>query len=175
MDEQSIAISAVDTRDQRRDLWSLLGEFHEWLRDHVPHEHDPEAGLATDRQSLANEPESWAWIARSDGGPAGCVLLHGQTPTLAEFRRLWVRPAHRGRGIGRRLTETVIDEARTRDYETLGLTTALEWEAAYTLYESLGFRRTPPYPETRLAEEYHDDATFMKLDLTDGEDATTDP
>lgn len=169
-----IAITPLETDEDRTAVWALLGEFHEWMRDHVPHEYDSETGRTKDRQSLANEPESWAWIARRGRDPAGCVLLYGETDTLAEFRRLWVRPEHRGHGIGRRLTRTVIDEARTRGYETLGLTTPPQGEAAHALYESLGFKRTPPYPETRLAEEYHDTAIFMQLDLTDHEEATTE-
>lgn len=167
-------ITPLETEADRTALWTLLGEYHEWLRDHVPHEYDPEAGLTKDRQSLARESESWAWIARRDRDLAGCVLLYGETATLAEFRRLWVRPEHRGHGIGRRLTRTVIDEAQTRGYETLGLTTPPQGKTAHALYESLGFQRTPPYPETRLAEEYHDDAIFMQLDLTDDEEATMD-
>lgn len=169
MTDSTIAITAIETGADESTLWTLLGEFHEWLRDHVPHEYDPETGLAKDRESLAHESECWAWIARREGVPAGCVLLYGETDTLAEFRRLWVRPAHRGHGIGRRLTRTVIEEARIQGYETLGLTTPPQGEAAHALYESLGFQRTPPYPETRLAEEYHDDAIFMQLDLTDAE------
>lgn len=169
MSEQSVTITPVETEAHRSDLWTLLGEFHEWLRDNVPHEYDPEAGLARDRRSLPRESESCAWVARHDGGPAGCVLLYGENDDLAEFQRLWVRPAHRGHGIGRQLTRRVIDEAQARGYETLGLTTPPRGEAAHALYESLGFERTPPYPETRLDEAYHEHAIFMQLDLTEPE------
>jgi ribosomal protein S18 acetylase RimI-like enzyme len=167
MTQSTIVIAPVESGADRTDLRTLLGEYHDWLRDHVPQDHDPDAGRRTDRQSLAEESESWAWIGRKDGDPAGCVLLYGETDSLAEFRRLWVRPAYRGHGIGRRLTRTVTDEARARGYETLGLTTPPAGTAAHALYESLGFERTPPYPETRLDEAYHDDAIFMQLDLTD--------
>lgn len=93
------------------------------------------------------------------------MLLYGESTDLAEFRRLWVRSAHRGRGVGRRLVEVVARTARTNGYRTLALTTPPWSEAAQKLYESLGFERTPPYPETRLDERYHDDAIFMQLSL----------
>lgn len=169
MSEQSIAITPVETDAQRSDLWPLLHEFHEWLRTHVPHEYDPKTGLATDRRSLGSQSAFWAWLARLDGEPVGCVLLYGVTDDLAEFGRLWVRPAHRNHGIGRRLTRTVIAEARTRGYETLGLTTPPWSEAAHKLYEAVGFERVSPYPETRLPEKYHEDAIFMTLDLTEAD------
>lgn len=172
MTDASISITAVDSEDDR--LRHLLEEFHEWMVDHADVVYDPEGELAEDVRSLERESESWAWIARFDGTPAGCVFLYGETDDLAEFKRLWVRPAHRDEGIGRALTRTVVEEARAKGYETLGLTTPPWGEAAHALYESMGFERTPPYPETRLPEQYHDDAIFMQLDLTGADGRTTD-
>lgn len=167
MPDHHIAVTSVDTERPPDEVWTLLGEFHEWLRDTVDEALDPTEGLEADEQSLASEPETWAWVARRGGDPAGCVLLHGLTGDLAEFRRLWVRPRHRGHGIGRRLTRLVIEKAGAEGYETLGLTTPPQGKAAHALYESLGFERTLPYPETRLDEAHHDEAIFMQLDLSD--------
>lgn len=159
-------IVTVDSEENQSALRELLMEFHEWMAEHDDI-YDPEEELTEDFESLERERESWAWIARSDGTPAGCVLLYGETDTLAEFRRLWVRPIHRGTGIGRALTRTVIEKTQSRGYETLGLTTPPWAEASHALYESLGFERTPPYPETRLPEKHHDKAIFMQLSLDD--------
>lgn len=169
MSEQAIGITAVETKTLESELWPLLREFHDWLRTHVPHEYDVDEGLATDRRSFVIQSAFWAWLARHDEEPYGCVLLYGMTDDLAELGRLWVKPSHREHGIGRRLTRTVIDEARTRGYETLGLTTPPWSEAAHELYESLGFEHVAPYSETRLPKKYHDDAIFMKLELTEAE------
>lgn len=164
-------IVLVDSEGDRSALRELLVEFHEWMAQH-DEDYDPEKELTEDVESLERDPESWAWVARSEEEPAGCVLLYGETDTVAEFRRLWVRPAHRGTGIGRALTRTVIEKARSRGYETLGLTSPPWAEASHALYGSMGFERTPPYPETRLPEEYHDQAIFMQLSLGDsGSDA----
>lgn len=155
----------IERPSDRSTLRELLAEFHAWMAAHAGDVYDGDAELAEDLRSLKEEAESWAWIARADGEPAGCVLLYGETDELAEFKRLWVRPDHRGSGIGRRLTERVMDAARTQGYGTLGLTTPPWGEAAQALYASLGFERTPPYPETRLPEQHHNDAIFMQLDL----------
>lgn len=165
--EVATMIIAVDSEENDAALRELLVEFHEWMADHAGDAYDPERELAEDLDSLERERESWAWMARQDETPAGCVLLYGETDTLAEFKRLWVRPGHRGAGIGRALTRTVVENARSRGYERLGLTTPPWAEASHTLYESMGFERTPPYPETRLPTEYHDEAIFMQLSLAD--------
>lgn len=165
MTEHPTAVAPVDSDEDRPVLRELLQEFHEWMADQAGDVYDPDDELAEDFGSLDEEAESWAWVARADREPAGCVLLYGETDELAEFRRLYVRPAHRGEGVGRRLVGRVIDRAQAEGYETLGLTTPPWSEAAIALYESLGFERTPPYPETRLPKRYHDEAIFMRLDL----------
>lgn len=167
MTEQSTEITRVESDEDRSALRELLQEFHEWMADHAGDAYDPDEELAEDFDSLDDEPESWAWLARAERDPAGCVLLYGQSDELAEFRRLYVRPSHRGEGIGRKLVRKTIDRARTRGYETLGLTTPPWSETAAALYESMGFERVPPYPETRLPERYHDEAIFMRLDLSE--------
>lgn len=160
-------IISVDSEEDYPALRKLLIEFHGWMAEHAGDVYDHESELTEDFESLERESESWAWIARRDGTPAGCVLLYGETETLAEFKRLWVRPAHRGTGIGRALTRTVVEKAQSHGYETLGLTTPPWAGASHALYESMGFERTPPYPDTRLPEKFHDEAIFMQRSLGD--------
>jgi GNAT superfamily N-acetyltransferase len=171
--DQSANLVPVESDVDRSTLRELLTEFHEWMADHArefygvnTEIYDSDEELAEDFDSLTEETESWAWVARTEGEPAGCVLLYGESDELAEFRRLYVRPAHRGAGIGRRLVRETIDRARTESYETLALTTPPWSETARALYASMGFERVPPYPETRLPERYHDEAIFMRFDLS---------
>lgn len=174
MTESTIAITTVDSGRDRQVLRGLLIEFHEWMTHYADDSYDPWAELTEDVRSLEREADAWAWLSWFEEAPAGCVLLYGITGELAEFKRLWVRPANRGEGLGQVLTRSVIDEARNRGYETLGLTTPPWAEAAHALYESMGFERTQPYPETRLPEQYHDDAIFMQFDLSGRERTPTD-
>lgn len=157
-------VTSVDTPEDEAALERLLSAYHDWMGSH-DERYDPEAELAEDLGSLSAEPESWAWLARRDGEAVGCVLLYGETAELAEFKRLWVAPDARGEGVARALMDRVIERARAEGYGTLGLTTAPWSEAAHALYESMGFERVPPYPETRLPEQYHQNAIFMTLSL----------
>src|SRR4051812_15117891 len=52
------------------------------------------------------------WLAVSDGEPAGCVAIRLLNGDRAEFKRLYVRPAFRGTGLGRRLLAEVVEAAR---------------------------------------------------------------
>jgi GNAT superfamily N-acetyltransferase len=166
-------IVPVESAADRERLRSLLVAYHDWMHERAGEVYDPAAELATDLDSLATESRARAWLALVEDGtdtvPAGCVLLYGETDALAEFKRLYVRPEYRGEGVGRALTEHVVRTAREHGHERVGLTTPPWSETAHDLYDSLGFERTGPYPETRLPERHHDGAIFMQLSLTTGE------
>ena len=76
----------------------------------------------------------------------GCVALRPLDPATAELKRLYVRPAARGAGLGRRLTLAAIAEARERGHQKLVLdTVAGQMDAAISMYRALGFREIAPY------------------------------
>ena len=67
---------------------------------------------------------------------------------VCEMKRLYVRPAFRGGGIGKQLAEAIIAEARQIGYAMMRLDTVPKLEAATRMYESLGFVRREAYYET---------------------------
>lgn len=80
---------------------------------------------------------------------AGCVALRPldnvDYPNAAEMKRLYVRKAFRGFGLGRQLVEAVMDTARLAGYDSILLDTLDDMEAARALYDELGFEDIPPY------------------------------
>jgi len=108
------------------------------------------------RLLLAGErPNAFACIAlrplAAQGACCGAGAPRGDDETaIGEVKRLYVQPAHRGEGWGRRLAETVIGEARVIGYRELKLDT-LEWmDDARRLYTKLGFRECPAYYDNPL-------------------------
>ncbi len=88
-----------------------------------------------------------AWIAELNSGIVGCVFLVRADQKIAKLRLLYVEPATRGLGIGRRLVEECVRGAKERGYETLTLWTNDVLVSARRIYEAAGFRL--------VAEERH--------------------
>ena len=102
-------------------------------------------------------PNGALLLARDGHETAGCVALRRLAPGTCEMKRLYVRPAWRGRGVGALLVDAILAEARRRGYTRMRLDTVPGMEAAQRLYERLGFRDIAPYtdnpvPGTRFLE-----------------------
>jgi GNAT superfamily N-acetyltransferase len=98
-----------------------------------------------------NNPQYSLILVATDGVEAGgCAAMREIATGVAELKRLYVREPYRGTGLGRRLAEAVIAEARVRGYQVLRLDTLPSMRAAIGIYESLGFRPIPAYHNTPL-------------------------
>ncbi|MGZ4199214.1 MAG: GNAT family N-acetyltransferase, partial [Thermoleophilia bacterium] len=110
------------------------------------------------------EPRGGLWLAR-DGAwrPAGCVAIRPLPDGSCELKRMYVRPAFRGRGLGRAHALRALAEARARGYTLKRLDTAAFLVAANSLYADLGFRETAQYYE--VPPEMLRITIFMELPL----------
>ena len=118
------------------------------------------AGLPGEYQ----EPRGGLLMARVGGELAGCCALrpldNADYPNAAEMKRLYVRKAFRGFGLGRQLSEAILDTARRAGYACVLLDTLSEMDAARSLYEDLGFIEIAPYYHNPISG-----AHYLKVDL----------
>lgn len=97
----------------------------------------------------------------TDDQLAGCIALRKLGPGICEMKRLFVRPAFRGTGLGRLLVESIISEAREMGHAHMRLDTLPgRMDTAIALYRSVGFVEIGPYCENPV-----EGAKFMELDM----------
>ncbi|WP_239027157.1 GNAT family N-acetyltransferase [Ramlibacter algicola] len=105
------------------------------------------------------EPRGALVLARVEGQVAGCVALRpldtSDYANAAEMKRLYVRPAYRGLGLGRQLAEAALDAARRAGYACVLLDTLDDMESARALYEDLGFEPIDPYYHNPIAGAHY--------------------
>ena len=109
-------------------------------------------------------PRGHILLARVDGALAGCCALRPlddcDYPNSAEMKRLYVRKAFRGFGLGRELAEAMLDVARQYGYHHVLLDTLDDMESARALYVDLGFESIAAYYHNPLPG-----AHYLKVDL----------
>jgi GNAT superfamily N-acetyltransferase len=125
-------------------------------------------------EELANLPGDYAppegrlFLAEYNGQLAGCAALHKSAPEISEMKRLYLRPAFRGKGLGRVLAEKVISEARAIGYSKLRLDTVEPiMKEAVAMYRRMGFRAVAPYRVNPVAG-----TLYMELDLDEAQEKT---
>jgi ribosomal protein S18 acetylase RimI-like enzyme len=117
----------------------------------LPGDYAPPSG----RLLLAN------WLDGEEEQLAGCVALHRLQDGVCEMKRLYVRPAFRGKGIGQALAAAAVAEGREIGYRQMRLDTVPSvMGTAVALYRSMGFREISAYRVNPIAG-----AIYMELEL----------
>jgi putative acetyltransferase len=140
--ELSLTIAAE--RPDTPEAITLIGELEAVLEPLYPR--TSRHGLSV-AQLLAQQVQFY--VLRAGGTPAGCGGIKLFVGDFAEVKRMYVRPAFRGRRCGERILDHLAAEARARGVGLLRLETGIHQAAAIRLYERYGFVRIPPFEPYR--------------------------
>ena len=113
---------------------------------------DPDLSTRVAPQEM-NPPRGRFVLARLDGEPVGGggLKIHER---FGEIKRMWVDPAVRGLGIGRRILDALEAQARAYGLDTLRLETNENLAEALALYRSHGYREVPPFNDEPYAQHW---------------------
>jgi DNA-binding MarR family transcriptional regulator/ribosomal protein S18 acetylase RimI-like enzyme len=146
-----IQVSTCDPRhpDAR---WCLQSYFDELAR-RFDGGFDPARTISADDEELT-APAGLLLVARLHGEPVGCGALkfHGGAPT--EIKRMWVAPAARGLGLGRRLLNDLEKQAGAGQARVLRLETNRTLNEAIGLYRASGYREVDAFNDEPYADHW---------------------
>ena len=104
-------------------------------------------------------------VAEYDGRLVGSGVLHREngSDSIGRIARVSVAAFMQGRGLGKRISQALLEAARVRQFQQVLVETNADWTSALRLYQGLGFR------ETHRVEvpEYGYTEVHMALDLVD--------
>ena len=159
MTDLPLVIAEARWPDDRATVEALFREYIGTLAEDISFQNvDEELGSLPGKYA---RPGGVVLIAWDDAKPAGAIAYRMFEPGVAEMKRLYVRPAFRGRDIGRDLANELIEDARERGYRTMLLDTLASMAAARSLYRDLGFVPVAAYYDNPLPG-----VAYMALELS---------
>jgi len=160
MSEQSMSEVAITQAVTAQDIASVKALFLEYLKF-------VEAYLGQDlsfqgtQQEFADFPQTYdaLFLARLNGDAVAACGLKPFKPGICELKRLYCQPSARGHGIGLKLGQATLTQARLLKYDDIYLDTDHGLIHANSIYETLGFRDIEKYYDNPM------ESRFMGLSL----------
>ena len=98
-----------------------------------------------DIQEQYGIPNGCLLLVKNDGETVGCAGVRRWQSDIAELKRMYLKPQTRGLGLGKKMLEAALENARQLGYRSIRLDTLPTMETAIALYREFGFADIPPY------------------------------
>ena len=122
---------------------ALFKEYAVWLGIDLKFQNF-DAELA-DLPTVYGPPGGAIILGMVDGNCIACVAVRKLSADVAELKRMYVKPAWQGKGVGTNLLKAALEMAKNLGYATIKLDTLNHMHSAIQLYEKHGFERTNAY------------------------------
>jgi ribosomal protein S18 acetylase RimI-like enzyme len=141
--KDDIVYKKLETEEETAMAKELLREYVQWLDTdlafqniddelkHFPQKYEP--------------PDGGFIIAKENNSVVGCVAIKKLENKICEMKRLFVKDAYKNRGIGKKLVEAIVEDAKRKNYEKMRLDTCNIMENALGIYYKNGFYEIGPY------------------------------
>lgn len=158
---------ADDNEHIRVLFWEYLQDANSKIEEEFGVSFDIKTMLEEDMLDLDkfNPPDGRLLLASYEDQVIGIACMRRIREDTGEIKRMYVRPRLRGKGIGKKLLEELLSEARKIGYPKIRLDSARFMKEAHTLYRSMGFQEIDPYPESEIPAEFQPNWIFMELKL----------
>ncbi|MDR1341298.1 MAG: GNAT family N-acetyltransferase [Prevotellaceae bacterium] len=141
--DTDIVYKNLETEEEISGAKKLILAYIQWLNHDLSFQNiDDELNYFPKKYS---EPEGAFLIARGDNELVGCVGIKKLEDGICEMKRLFVNDSYRGNGVGRKLVEMIVQEARLKHYEKMRLDTLDTMEDALNIYRKSGFYEIEAY------------------------------
>ena len=146
--ERLSTVRRAETPEDLDAVRELIRSFVRWTTTEIAPTDNPAifAGLETELVGLPGRygpPTGCLVLARLDGEPAGCVAFYAQDDVTIEIKRMFVLPEARGHGMGERMLDLLLAQARTAGFRRALLSSHHSMHAAHAVYRRAGFRDVP--------------------------------
>jgi ribosomal protein S18 acetylase RimI-like enzyme len=140
---KNIVYKKLETSEEILGAKKLIVEYIQWLNHDLSFQNiDDELNHFPEKYK---EPEGTFFIAKENHKIIGCIGVKKLENKICEMKRLFVQDNYKGNGIGKKLVELIIAEAKAIHYEKIRLDTLDTMEAALSIYYKNNFYEIEPY------------------------------
>ena len=138
-----IVYKKIETDEEIAGAKKLIIDYAQWLNLDLCFQNiDDELNSFPEKYK---EPDGAFVIAKENNDIIGCVGIRKLEAKICEMKRLFVKDNNKGKGIGGKLVEVIIEEAKNKKYEKIRLDTINTMETALNIYYKNGFYEIEPY------------------------------
>jgi len=143
----------------KTDLATLLG----WSKEAL--ESKKRDYLTIEVEKLCSDPHGVYYLVELEDAIIGMGALHQIRENIGEIKRMYIRPAYRGKGYGKALLQQLLQKAKEFGFHSVYLDSGRFMTSAHKLYRSFGFIECKEYPETEIPPQLRPRWLFMEKTL----------
>jgi GNAT superfamily N-acetyltransferase len=170
----------IDLQVHRSQVFDLMVEYSEWttkeIWEHFKIDILAARGISSIREYVASDFDRLIsevssrgvfYLVESEGVIIGMGALDQNREKTGAIKRMYIRPAYRGKGYGRALLQQLLQKAKEFGYHSVYLDSGRFMTTAHNLYRSFGFIECEEYPETEILPRARSHWLCMKKTLED--------